>query len=83
MSLLDFKGPDLFSVVDCGQMMDSQGSALSDQRENEGTIHSLLNSSMGESGNVPNSLTTSQNMEKLDDLLVSLQEQSNSLSRSY
>ncbi|XP_017333799.1 nuclear factor of activated T-cells 5 isoform X2 [Ictalurus punctatus] len=78
--------PNLFLYEiqnDCGQMMDSQGSALSDQRENEGTIHSLLNSSMGESGNVPNSLTTSQNMEKLDDLLVSLQEQSNSLSRSY
>ncbi|TTK78902.1 Nuclear factor of activated T-cells 5 [Bagarius yarrelli] len=76
----------------CGQMIDSQGSTLSDQiiaisqnqRENEGTIRSLLNSSMNESGNVQNSqLTTSQNMEKIDDLLVSLQEQSNSLSRSY
>ncbi|XP_058256484.1 nuclear factor of activated T-cells 5 isoform X1 [Hemibagrus wyckioides] len=76
---------------DCGQMMNSQGSTLSNQiiaisqnqRENEGTIRSLLNSSMSESGNVQNPLTTSQNMEKIDDLLVSLQEQSNSLSRSY
>ncbi|XP_060729314.1 nuclear factor of activated T-cells 5 isoform X2 [Tachysurus vachellii] len=86
--------PNLFLYEiqnDCGQMMNSQGSSLSNQiigisqnqRENEGTIHSLLNSSMNESGNVQNSLTTSQNMEKIDDLLVSLQEQSNSLSRSY
>lgn len=72
-------------------MMNSQGSTLSNQiiaisqnqRENEGAIHSLLNSSMNESGNVHNPLTTSQNMEKIDDLLVSLQEQSSNLSRSY
>ncbi|XP_026992372.2 nuclear factor of activated T-cells 5 isoform X2 [Tachysurus fulvidraco] len=86
--------PNLFLYEiqnDCGQMMNSQGSSLSNQiigisqnqRENDGTIHSLLNSSMSESGNVQNSLTTSQNMEKIDDLLVSLQEQSNSLSHSY
>ncbi|KAM9460719.1 nuclear factor of activated T-cells 5 isoform 2-T2 [Clarias gariepinus] len=86
--------PNLFLYEiqnECGQMMNSQGSTLSNQiisisqnqRENEGQIHSLLNSSMNESRNVQNPLTTSQNMEKIDDLLVSLQEQSNSLSHSY
>ncbi|KAI5608514.1 nuclear factor of activated T-cells 5 isoform X5, partial [Silurus asotus] len=86
--------PNLFLYEiqnECGQMMNSQGSTLSNQiiamsqnhRENEGVIHSLINSPMSESGNVQSPLTTSQNMEKIDDLLVSLQEQSNSLSRSY
>lgn len=71
--------------------MNAQGNTLSSQiitisqnpRENEGAIHSLINSSMSDSVNVQNPLTTSQNMEKIDDLLVSLQEQSNSLSCSY
>ncbi|XP_060796813.1 nuclear factor of activated T-cells 5 isoform X2 [Neoarius graeffei] len=86
--------PNLFLYEiqnECGQMMNSQGSTISNQiiaisqnqRETEGAICSLLNSSMSKSGNVQNPLTTSQNMEKIDDLLVSLQEQSNSLSRSY
>lgn len=89
--LLGFKSLNLFSIVDCGQMMNSQGNTLSNQiigisqnqRDNEGAIRSLLNSSINESGNCQSPLTTSQNMEKIDDLLVSLQEQSNSLSRSY
>lgn len=89
--VLGLKGLHLFPVVECGQMMNSQGRTLSNQmiaisqnqRENEGAIHSLIGSSISESGNVQNPLTTSQNMEKIDDLLVSLQEQSNSLSRSY
>ncbi|XP_072517299.1 nuclear factor of activated T-cells 5 isoform X1 [Salminus brasiliensis] len=73
---------------ECGQLMNSQGTTLSDQiiaisqsgqnqRESDEQIHSLLSQSMSESGNVQNVLTASQNMEKIDDLLVSLQEQGN------
>ncbi|XP_017562782.1 nuclear factor of activated T-cells 5 isoform X3 [Pygocentrus nattereri] len=79
---------------DCTQLMNSQGTTLSDQiiaisqsgqnqRESDGHIHSLLNQSMSESGNIQNVLTTSQNMEKIDDLLVSLQEQGKNHPHSY
>lgn len=88
------KCTDLFSVVECSQLMNSDGNTLSDQiiaisqsgqnqRESDGQIHSLLNPSMTDSGNVQNALTTSQNMEKIDDLLESLQEQGNDVSHSY
>ncbi|KPP75144.1 nuclear factor of activated T-cells 5-like, partial [Scleropages formosus] len=88
-------GMFLFSIQnECGQLMDSPGPMLSEQlialsqsgqgqRENDAQIQSLLNQTMSESGNMQNSMTTSQNMEKIDDLLVSLQEQGNNLSRSY
>ncbi|KAI4875930.1 hypothetical protein NFI96_034517 [Prochilodus magdalenae] len=89
--------PNLFLFEihnDCSQLMNAQGTTLSDQiiaisqsgqnqRDSDGQIHSLLNQSMSESGNVQNVLTTSQNMEKIDDLLVSLQEQGKNLSHTY
>ncbi|XP_066503215.1 nuclear factor of activated T-cells 5 isoform X2 [Hoplias malabaricus] len=79
---------------ECDQLMNSQGTTLSDQiiaisqsgqnqRESDGQIHSLLSQSISETRNVQNVLTTSQNMEKIDDLLVSLQEQGNNLPHSY
>ncbi|KAJ8271417.1 hypothetical protein COCON_G00102760 [Conger conger] len=89
----------LFGIQnECGQLINSAGPTLCDQliaisqsgqRQGQGQRHSdtqiqaLLGQSMCESGTAPNSLNTSQNMEKIDDLLVSLQEQSDSLSRSY
>ncbi|ROL41219.1 Nuclear factor of activated T-cells 5 [Anabarilius grahami] len=89
--------PDLFLFEiqnECRQLMNSQGSTLSDQiiaisqsgqsqQESEGQIQSLLGQSMPDPGNAPSTLTTSQNMEKIDDLLVSLQEQGNNISHSY
>ncbi|XP_050970430.1 nuclear factor of activated T-cells 5 isoform X2 [Labeo rohita] len=86
--------PDLFLFEiqnECRQLMNSQGSTLSDQiiainqsgqsqQESEGQIQSLLGQSMPDPGTVQSTLTTSQNMEKIDDLLVSLQEQGNNIS---
>uniref|UniRef100_A0A8C1WB16 Nuclear factor of activated T-cells 5 n=1 Tax=Cyprinus carpio TaxID=7962 RepID=A0A8C1WB16_CYPCA len=89
--------PDLFLFEiqnECRQLMNSQGSTLSDQiiainqsgqsqQESEGQIQSLLGQSIADPGTVQTTLTTSQNMEKIDHLLVSLQEQGNNISHSY
>ncbi|XP_016126881.1 nuclear factor of activated T-cells 5 isoform X2 [Sinocyclocheilus grahami] len=89
--------PDLFLFEiqnECHQLMNNQGSTLSDQiiainqsgqsqQESEGQIQSLLGQSIADPGTVQTTLTTSQNMEKIDDLLVSLQEQGNNISHSY
>lgn len=83
-----------FFPAECRQLMNSQGSTLSDQiiainqsgqseQESEGQIQSLLGQSIADPGTVQTNLTTSQNMEKIDDLLVSLQEQGNNISHSY
>ncbi|XP_034432695.1 nuclear factor of activated T-cells 5 isoform X3 [Hippoglossus hippoglossus] len=85
----------LFGIQNgCGQLMNTPGNTLSDQiiaisqsgqnqRESDARIQSLLNQSLSQSGTVQNSMSASQNMEKIDDLLVSLQESGSSLSRSY
>ncbi|XP_051995260.1 nuclear factor of activated T-cells 5-like [Xyrauchen texanus] len=89
--------PNLFLFEihnECHQLMNSQGTSLSDQiiainqsgqsqQESEGQIQSLLGQPMSDPGSVQNTMTTSQNMEKIDDLLVSLQEQGNNISHSY
>ncbi|MBN3273726.1 NFAT5 factor, partial [Polyodon spathula] len=79
----------LFGIQnDCSQLITSGASTLSDQliaisqsgqnqREKEDSIQSLLTQTISEPGTVPNAMTASQNMEKIDDLLVSLQDQSN------
>ncbi|XP_039619276.1 nuclear factor of activated T-cells 5 isoform X2 [Polypterus senegalus] len=79
---------------DSGQMINTEGTTLSDQliaisqssqnqNENEASIESLLSRSISESGTISDALSTSQNMEKIDDLLVSLQDQSNNMSNSF
>ncbi|KAG5849268.1 hypothetical protein ANANG_G00108130 [Anguilla anguilla] len=86
----------LFGIQnECGQLINSTGPMLSDQliaisqsgqsqRESDAQIQSLLGQSLSESsGAMQGGLSASQNMEKIDDLLTSLQEQSNTLSRSY
>ncbi|KAG2469778.1 SYK ligase, partial [Polypterus senegalus] len=66
---------------DSGQMINTEGTTLSDQliaisqssqnqNENEASIESLLSRSISESGTISDALSTSQNMEKIDDLLV-------------
>lgn len=75
-------------------MMDTPGNTLSDQiiaisqsgqnqRENGAHIQSLLSQSLSQSGTVQNSMSASHNMEKIDDLLVSLQDSGSNLTRSY
>lgn len=74
--------------------METPGNTLSDQliaisqsgqnqRESEAHIQSLLSQSLSQSGTVPNTMSASQNMEKIDDLLVSLQEPGSNITRSY
>lgn len=72
--------------------MNSQGTTLSDQiiginqsgpTQQDREVQSLLGQSMSDTGSVQTPMTTSQNMEKIDDLLVSLQEQGNNISHSY
>ncbi|XP_068616756.1 nuclear factor of activated T-cells 5 [Brachionichthys hirsutus] len=75
---------------ECSSMMNSPGNTVSDQiiaisqsgqRESEAHIQSLLTQSS--SGSVQDGMAASQNMEKIDDLLVSLQETGSILTRSY
>lgn len=85
----------LFGIQnECDQLINTPGTTLSDQiiaisqsgqnqRESDAQIQSLLSQSMSESRSMQDSMTASQNMEKIDDLLVSLQEQGNNLTRSY
>ncbi|XP_056268206.1 nuclear factor of activated T-cells 5 isoform X2 [Pseudoliparis swirei] len=85
----------LFGIQnECDQLMNTPGTTLSDQiiaisqsgqnqRESDAHIQSLLNQSLSQSGPVQNSMNVSQNMEKMDDLLVSLQESGSNLTRSY
>lgn len=86
--------PFLFFLVECGQLMETPGNTLSDQiiaisqsgqnqRESEAHIQSLLSQSLSQSGTVASTMSASQNMEKIDDLLVSLQESGSNLTRSY
>uniref|UniRef100_A0A3Q1G8M0 Nuclear factor of activated T-cells 5 n=1 Tax=Acanthochromis polyacanthus TaxID=80966 RepID=A0A3Q1G8M0_9TELE len=85
----------LFTIQnECGQLMNTPGNTLSDQiiaisqsgqnqRESDAHIQSLLSQSLSQSGSVQSSMSASQNMEKIDDLLVSLQESGSNLTRSY
>uniref|UniRef100_A0A8C5HBU8 Nuclear factor of activated T-cells 5 n=1 Tax=Gouania willdenowi TaxID=441366 RepID=A0A8C5HBU8_GOUWI len=79
---------------ECGQLMNTPGNTLSDQiiaisqsgqnqRESDAHIQSLLSQTLSQPGPVQSSMSASQNMEKIDDLLVSLQESGSNLTRSY
>ncbi|XP_034046413.1 nuclear factor of activated T-cells 5 isoform X2 [Thalassophryne amazonica] len=85
----------LFGIQDeCDPLINSPGNTVSDQlialsqlgqnqRESDACIQSLLNQSLSQSTMAQSSMTSSQNMEKINDLLVSLQESGSSLSQSY
>ncbi|KAK5873981.1 hypothetical protein PBY51_018972 [Eleginops maclovinus] len=85
----------LFGIQnECGQLMNTPGNTLSDQiiaisqsgqnqRESDAHIQSLLCQSLSQTRPVQNSMNSPQNMEKIDDMLVSLQESGSSLTRSY
>ncbi|XP_024151638.1 nuclear factor of activated T-cells 5 isoform X3 [Oryzias melastigma] len=85
----------LFSIQnECDQLMNTPGNTLTDQiiaisqsgqnqRESDARIQSLLSQTLSQPVTVQSSMSASQNMEKIDDLLVSLQESSNNLTRSF
>nr|XP_054588104.1 nuclear factor of activated T-cells 5 isoform X2 [Nothobranchius furzeri] len=83
----------LFGIQnECGQMMNAPGNTVSDQiiaisqsdqRESEARIQTLLNQSMNQTGTVQSNMSAPQNMDKMDDLLVSFQESGSNLTRSY
>lgn len=75
--------------------MNSPGNTVSDQiiaisqsgqnqQESEARIQSLLSQSLSQPGtNAQGSMEVSQNMEKINDLLVSLHESGGTLTRSF
>ncbi|XP_047436044.1 nuclear factor of activated T-cells 5 isoform X2 [Mugil cephalus] len=83
----------LFGIQnECGQLMNAPGNTVSDQiiaisqsgqnqRESDARIQSLLSQSMSQSGQ--GGMSAPQNMEKMDDLLVTMQEPGTNISRSY
>ncbi|KAJ3593030.1 hypothetical protein NHX12_005368 [Muraenolepis orangiensis] len=80
---------------ECNQMMNAPGTSLSDhiiaisqsgqnQRETEAHMQSLFIQSMSGSGTIQNAMASSQSMEKMEDLLISLQQEpGNNLTHSY
>ncbi|XP_054856346.1 nuclear factor of activated T-cells 5 isoform X2 [Eublepharis macularius] len=76
----------LFGIQDnCGQLLTSGPATLSDQMltisqpqgEAQPSVTTLLSQQMSESSQLPSAMTTNQSMKKIDDLLVSLQNQGN------
>uniref|UniRef100_A0A8D0BK16 Nuclear factor of activated T-cells 5 n=1 Tax=Salvator merianae TaxID=96440 RepID=A0A8D0BK16_SALMN len=76
----------LFGIQDnCGQLMTSGAPSVSDQMmtisqaqgEAQSSVTTLLSQQMPENPQLTPSMTTNQNMKKIDDLLVSLQNQGN------
>ncbi|KAM6430079.1 nuclear factor of activated T-cells 5 isoform 3-T3 [Liasis olivaceus] len=76
----------LFGIQDsCGQLLTSGPDSVSEQmmtlsqpqNEAQPSVTALLSQQMSESPQISPSMTTNQNMKKIDDLLVSLQNQGN------
>ncbi|XP_015262219.1 PREDICTED: nuclear factor of activated T-cells 5 isoform X1 [Gekko japonicus] len=77
----------LFGIQDnCGQLLTSGPAAMSDQMlsisqpqgEAQQSVTTLLSQQLSESTQLPSAMTPNQSMKKIDDLLVSLQNQGNS-----
>ncbi|XP_025064961.1 nuclear factor of activated T-cells 5 isoform X3 [Alligator sinensis] len=85
----------LFGIQNnCGQLLTSGPAALPDQLmaisqsgqpQNEGQppVPTLLPQQISENSPLPSAMTTNQNMEKIDDLLVSLQNPGNNMAGSF
>ncbi|XP_074864349.1 nuclear factor of activated T-cells 5 isoform X2 [Carettochelys insculpta] len=85
----------LFGIQNnCGQLLTSGPSALSDQlmaisqpsqpqSEGQAAVPTLLSQQIPENSPLPSSMTTNQDIEKIDDLLVSLQNQGNNMAGSF
>ncbi|XP_061450327.1 nuclear factor of activated T-cells 5 isoform X3 [Rhineura floridana] len=77
----------LFGIQDnCGPLLTSGPASMSEQMitisqpqgEAQSSVTTLLSQQMSESPQLSSAMTTNQNMKKIDDLLVSLQNQGNS-----
>ncbi|XP_053904541.1 nuclear factor of activated T-cells 5 isoform X2 [Malaclemys terrapin pileata] len=85
----------LFGIQNnCGQLLTSGPSALPDQlmaisqpgqpqSEGQPAVTTLLSQQISENSPLPSSMTTNQCIEKIDDLLVSLQNQGNNMAGSF
>ncbi|XP_048726655.1 nuclear factor of activated T-cells 5 isoform X5 [Lepidochelys kempii] len=85
----------LFGIQNnCGQLLTSGPSALPDQlmaisqpgqaqSEGQPAVTTLLSQQISENSPLPSSMTTNQCIEKIDDLLVSLQNQGNNMTGSF
>ncbi|XP_075795885.1 nuclear factor of activated T-cells 5 isoform X3 [Pelodiscus sinensis] len=85
----------LFGIQnDCGQLLTSGPSTLPDelmaisqpsqpQSEGQPAVTTLLSQQITENSPLPSSMTTNQGIEKIDDLLVSLQSQGNNMAGSF
>ncbi|NWX89890.1 NFAT5 factor, partial [Nothoprocta pentlandii] len=85
----------LFGIQNnCGQLLTSGPAALPDelmaisqpgqpQSEGQAAVPALLSQQLPETSPLPSSMAANQNMEKIDDLLVSLQNQGNNMTGSF
>lgn len=85
----------LFGIQNnCGQLLTSGPAALPDelmaisqpgqpQSEGQAAVPTLLSQQMPETSPLPSAMATNQNIEKIDDLLVSLQNQGNNMAGSF
>ncbi|KAM6058124.1 LOW QUALITY PROTEIN: nuclear factor of activated T-cells 5 [Chlamydotis macqueenii] len=85
----------LFGIQNnCGQLLTSGPATLPDelmamsqpgqpQSEGQAAVPTLLSQQMSETPPLPSAMATNQNMEKIDDLLVSLQNQGNNMAGSF
>uniref|UniRef100_A0A8C6K2I5 Nuclear factor of activated T-cells 5 n=1 Tax=Melopsittacus undulatus TaxID=13146 RepID=A0A8C6K2I5_MELUD len=85
----------LFGIQNnCGQLLTSGPATLPDelmaisqpgqpQNEGQAAVPALLSQQMPETSPLPSAMAANQNIEKIDDLLVSLQNQGNNMSGSF
>ncbi|NXT28584.1 NFAT5 factor, partial [Syrrhaptes paradoxus] len=85
----------LFGIQNnCGQLLPSGAAALPDelmaisqqgqaQGEGQAAVPALLSQQIAETPPLPSAMAPNQNMEKIDDLLVSLQNQGNNMAGSF
>ncbi|NXC70378.1 NFAT5 factor, partial [Anhinga anhinga] len=85
----------LFGIQNnCGQLLTSGPATLPDelmaisqpgqpQSEGQAAVPALLSQQISETSPLPSAMATNQNIEKIDDLLVSLQNQGNNMAGSF
>jgi len=83
-----------YCLTDCGQLLTSGPATLPDelmaisqpgqpQSEGQAAVPALLSQQISETPPLPTAMATNQNIEKMDDLLVSLQNQGNNMAGSF
>ncbi|PKU36529.1 nuclear factor of activated t-cells 5 [Limosa lapponica baueri] len=94
---IDQLQPPMFhsqNTMDCGQLLTSGPASLPEelmaisqpgqpQSEGQAAVPTLLSQQISETPPLPSAMATNQNIEKIDDLLVSLQNQGNNMAGSF